>query len=343
MAIRSEWRLIGTSCIEVWRGDTIESRHRLHIAVYDGSGVLRAHSGNPQLVAFARSAIKPLQALPLIDDDVATRYGFTDADIALACASHSGEIRHVEGVRAILGRLDLDEDDLACGAHEPFNESAARELRERGESAGRVHNNCSGKHAGMLALACAHGWQTQGYHEANHPVQQRMLRELSAWSNIVEEDIGLAVDGCGVATFALPIAGLALAFARLAESAREHRGAAARVVNAMVAAPEMVGGTGRLCTEMMRVTNGRVFAKVGAEGLYCAGVPGAELGIAIKVEDGAKRAAEPALVAVLHVLGLLTEEEMAALEVFGQPRIYNTRREEVGEMRANVRLETHSG
>ena len=335
--------MIGTSCIEVWRGDTIESVHWLHIAVVDHTGELRAYSGDPQTVTFARSAIKPLQALPLIDDDVATRYGFTAAEIALTCASHSGEMRHVEGVRSMLRKIGLDEEDLACGAHEPFNEAAARALRERGEAAGRVHNNCSGKHAGMLALASAHGWQTQGYHEAAHPVQRRMLRELTQWANVAEDDVAVAVDGCGVATFALPIAALALAFARLAASARAHRGAAARVVTAMLEAPEMVGGTGRLCTQLMRVTGGRVFAKVGAEGLYCSGVPGAELGIAIKVEDGAKRAAEPALVAVLRILGLLSDEDMAALETFGQPRIYNTRREEVGEVRANVRLEIHSG
>ena len=335
--------MIGTSCIEVWRGDTIESRHRLHIAVYDGSGAMRAHSGNPGQVTFARSAIKPLQALPLIDDDVMTRYGFNDTELALACASHSGEMRHVEGVRSMLRKIDLDEDDLACGAHEPFNDAASRALRERGEEPGRVHNNCSGKHAGMLALASAHGWQTQGYHEADHPVQQRMLRELCEWTDVADVDIGIAVDGCGVATFALPISGLALAFARLAGSAREHHGAAARVVAAMITSPEMVGGTGRLCTQLMRVTGGRVFAKVGAEGLYCAGIPGAELGLAIKVEDGAKRAAEPALIAVLRVLGLLTDEETAALDGFAQPIIYNTRREEVGELRANVMLETYSG
>ena len=335
--------MIGTSTVEIWRGDTIESQHRLHIAVFDSGGALRAHSGNPQLVTFARSAIKPLQALPLVDDDVMTRYDLTDAELALACASHSGEARHVEGVRTMLRKIGMGEDDLACGPHEPFNDTSARALRERGESAGRVHNNCSGKHAGMLALAAANGWQSAGYHEHDHPVQQRMLNELTTWCDLREEDVPLAVDGCGVTTFAVPIAGLALAFARLAEGARAHAGSPARVVNAMIRAPEMVAGTGRLCTHMMRVTGGRVFAKVGAEGLYCAGIPGAELGIAIKVEDGAKRAAEPALIAVLHVLGLLTEEEMAALEVFAQPRIFNTRHEPVGEVRANVRLETHSG
>jgi L-asparaginase II len=343
MAIRLERRLIGTSTIEVWRGDTIESQHRLHIAVFDSDGALRAHSGNPQLVTFARSAIKPLQALPLVDDDVMTRFDFNDAELALACASHSGEQRHVEGVRSMLRKIGLSEEQLACGAHEPFNETSARLLREQGESPGRVHNNCSGKHAGMLALAVANGWQPAGYHEHRHPVQQRMLRELTTWADLRDDDVGIAVDGCGVTTFAVPISGLARAFARLAEGARAHAGAPARVVNAMVTSPEMVGGTGRMCTQLMRVTSGRVFAKVGAEGLYCAGVPGAELGIAIKVEDGAKRAAEPALVAVLRVLGLLPDEEMAALEMFAQPRIINTRREAVGVVRANVTLETHSG
>jgi L-asparaginase II len=259
------------------------------------------------------------------------------------CASHSGEDRHVEIARSMLASLGLGEDALACGSHWPFNTTAARALRERGEVPGRAHNNCSGKHAGMLALAAAHGWPLVDYHEAEHPVQLRMLQEISHWSDVATERIDVAVDGCGVATFMLPLNALALTFARLAIAGRSPASPAGRVTRAMLEYPELVGGTGRLCTELIRVTRGRIFAKVGAEGVYCAAVPGAEIGIALKVEDGAKRAAEPALLEVLRLLGLLTDEDMGSLEKFARPDVLNTRGEVVGSLRARIRLEAAHG
>jgi L-asparaginase II len=192
----------------------------------------------------------------------------------------------------------------------------------------------------MLGLAAAHGWPLAGYHGAEHPVQQRMLREMSRWSDVPADAMELAVDGCGVVTFALPLRGLALAFARLAAAARARDSAAARLIRAMTTYPELVGGTDRMCTELMRATRGRIFAKVGAEGVYCAGVPGAELGIALKVEDGARRAAEPALIDVLRRLSLLTDEETAMVERFGRPDVMNTRGECVGVVQSCMQLET---
>jgi L-asparaginase II len=331
------------SVVEVTRGSTVESVHRLSIAVVDASGALRAAAGSPDRVVFARSAVKPLQAVPLVADGVLRRYGWGDAELALACASHSGEARHVELARSMLASLGLDEDALACGAHAPFNDAAARTLRERRERPGRLHNNCSGKHAGMLGLASAHGWSIAGYHTREHPVQLRMLEEMSRWSGVAQDRIEVGIDGCGVATFAVPLRALARTFAALAAGARSAAGVEARVVGAMTRYPELVGGTGRLCTELMRMTGGRIFAKVGAEGVYCAGAPGAELGIAIKVEDGAKRAAEPALIEVLRLLGLIGDEEMMQLESFTNPPILNTRNEVVGALRARVRLEAVNG
>ena len=325
------------------RGGVIESRHRLHIAVVDAAGRTHAHSGDVGTVTFARSAIKPLQALPLVDDGVATRFGFTDPHIAVACASHSGEEQHVTAVREMLRAIDAHEDDLACGPHEPFAEDAARALQHTGTAPGRVHNNCSGKHAGMLALARHHDWVAADYHLPEHPVQQRMLRELARWADVDERGIAVAVDGCGVATFAVPVAALAAGFARLAAAAAHGDAAPARIVTAMTTHPHMVGGTGRLCTDVTRVAGGRVFLKVGAEGVYCAGVPGAELGIAIKVEDGAKRAAEPAIVHVLSALGVLTADELAALDAHARPQIRNTRGTVVGEVRTSIQLEKHGG
>jgi L-asparaginase II len=330
---------VSGSYVDVWRGELVESRHRITVAVVDGAGKLRARSGDVALVLFARSAIKPIQALPLIEDEIVERFGLTDAELALACASHSGEPRHVELVRSMLEKIGLREDALACGAHPPYHEPSATELRRRGVEPGRVHNNCSGKHAGMLALARGNQWPVSGYHEHGHPVQQRMQELIVEWSGVPADEMATAVDGCGVLTFALPVARLAYAYARLATAARRGDDGPARVVQAMARHPEIVGGTDRLCTKLMRVTAGRMFVKVGAEGVYCAGVPGAELGVALKVEDGALRAAEPALIAVLERLGLLTEEDLGALEGYARPPVRNTRGDLVGCVRAAIELE----
>lgn len=331
------------AAIEVWRGEFIESRHRISVAVVDAEGQLRAWAGDPRMTTFARSAIKPFQVLPVIKDGAADAFGFTSAELAVCCASHSGQPHHLDAVASMLRKIGADETSLACGPHAPFHDASARALRDAGEKPRRVHNNCSGKHAGMLALARHNGWTLAGYHEVLHPVQRRVAAELSEWTGVAEDDLLLATDGCGVATFAAPLDRFALAFARLAAAARRGTEAPARVVQSMARHPEYVGGDQRMCTELMRVAGGRIFAKVGAEGVYMAGVPGAELGIALKVEDGAQRGAEPALLAVLNRLSLLTDDEMAGLESFVEPRLRNTRGEETGVIRANVWLETTHG
>jgi len=312
------------------------------VAVADGKGGLRATAGDPELITFARSAIKPLQALPLVDDGVAEKFGFGAAELALACASHGGEPFHIDVALSMLRRIGLDEHALACGAHPPMHEASAGLLRDMGRAPTRIHNNCSGKHAGMLALARAHGWPLAGYHDVDHPVQQRMLHEMTRWSGVAPEDITIAVDGCGVATFALPLSGMARAFGALAAAARRGEKAPAAIVRAMTTYPEYVGGTDRLCTELTRASAGRIIAKVGAEGVYCAAVPGAELGVALKVEDGARRAAEPALLGVLHALGLLSDDEVGVLGRYAEPVVRNTRGEVVGELRAIVELTAHA-
>ncbi|MBR9989077.1 MAG: asparaginase, partial [Gemmatimonadetes bacterium] len=210
----------GTAHVEVLRGGFVESVHRVSVAVVDSTGSMRARAGSPEGAVFARSAVKPVQAVPLVTDGGADQFGWGAPELAMMCASHSGEARHVDIARRMLSSLGLDEDVLACGAHAPFNASAARDLRERGERPSRLHNNCSGKHAGMLALAATHGWPLRGYHEAEHPVQLRMLQEISRWSDIGTDRIAVAVDGCGVATFMLPLSALALTFARLAIAGR---------------------------------------------------------------------------------------------------------------------------
>jgi L-asparaginase II len=331
------------SRVEVWRGPAVESVHRFAFAVVDAGGRLRAGSGQTGEVTFARSAVKPIQALPVVQDGAADRFGFEDREIALCCASHSGEPKHVDGVRSMLERIGVEEAALACGPHAPFHGPSAAALAAAGQTPGRIHNNCSGKHAGMLALARFHDWPTAGYNRSDHPVQKRIADELARWAGMPADDFVLATDGCGVVTFGLPLSALARAFSGLAAAARRSDAGPRRVLGAMRGCPDYVAGTDRLCTTLMEVVDGRIIAKTGAEGVYCAAVPGAEIGIAIKVADGARRASEPALLAVLSTLGLLSDQEMARLAAFAQPEVMNTRGEVVGRIRVVVEVDAAGG
>jgi L-asparaginase II len=327
------------SWVEMFRGTVRESRHRVHVAVVDAGGALRAHSGDPDLVAFFRSAAKPFQALPVVEDGAVDRFGISQAELALCCGSHDGAPVHVQAALALLQRISASPEALVCGAHPPYSAAAARELADAGLAPGRLHNNCSGKHAGMIALARARGWEPEGYHLPAHPVQARLLSELSRWTGVPAEALGRGGDGCGVPTYAMPLRHMALAYARLAAAARRGERAPAAVVEAMAAHPEMVAGEGRLCTELARVARGRLFPKVGAEGIYCVGVPGAELGIALKVEDGAARAVAPAVVRLLRELHLISEDDFGGLHAFAYPPVPDTRGEPVGQLRARIALE----
>jgi L-asparaginase II len=322
--------------VEVTRGDAVESRHRVHLAVWHAERGPIASAGDPGCVSFVRSAIKMFQALPLVEDGGLEYYDLTPQELALCIASHGAEPFHVEAARSILRKAATTEAALACGPHEPMHAPSAAALAARGESPGRIHNNCSGKHAGMLALAAMHGWPLDGYERLDHPVQQRVVQTLAGWSGVAPESMRIATDGCGLPTFALPLQRVASACAKLAAAAADAMPAPAAVIDAMTACPEFVAGTGRLCTAVMRIAGGRVFAKTGAEGYYCAGAPAARVGLALKVEDGAKRASEPALIAVLRALDLLTDADVEALSPFARPVILNTCGARVGEIRAVV-------
>jgi L-asparaginase II len=262
----------------------------------------------------------------------------TAEELALCTASHNGERFHVKTARQLLAKAGADESMLACGPHDPMYPPAADALkmRERPQSPGRIHNNCSGKHAGMLAVCRHHEWPLDGYHTLPHPLQQRILRTIATWTGCSAEAIDVAIDGCGLPTFALPLDRVAMACARYAAAAGGEP--AATVIEAMTSHPEFVAGTDRLDTALMRVARGRLFAKVGAEGYYCAGIPEQRLGIALKVEDGAKRASEPALLGVLRAVDALSDSDLEQLRDFAQPQILNTRGETVGEVRARIQL-----
>ena len=319
--------------VEVTRGDLVEARHSLRVVVADHEGTVVASIGDVEELTYYRSAAKPLQALPLVEEGVCDRFALSDAELALCCGSHEGEPQHVAGVRSILHKAGLEESLLRCGAHLPFSPEASRALLASGGQPARVHNNCSGKHAGMLALAAALGWDPVDYHLPEHPVQLRMLDEIRRWTGLNSEEIRTGVDGCGVVCFAVPLRDIAASFARFAVAAARDEGER-RVVSAMTTHAFMVGGTGRACTDVMRQAAGRAFVKVGAEGVYAGGVTQRGLGFAIKVADGGRRAVEVALVRVLSELGILSSEDVDALRRHANPTVYNTLGEEVGQIRA---------
>jgi L-asparaginase II len=328
------------NAVDLVRGSTVEARHRIHAAVVDSEGRLRASTGDPELITFFRSAAKPIQALPVVDDGAYERFGFTLEELALCCGSHSGEPRHLRTAESILRKVGADGEALACGAHPPFHSASLRELSEAGIEPVRLHNNCSGKHAGMIALARVHGWDPAGYERLEHPVQGRILAEICRWVGLPHDAVALATDGCGVVCFGLPIRNMAMSFARLASASRNGEPGPALVVQAMMQNPEMVAGEGRLCTALMRQTEARIFAKVGGEGVYCVGVPGAEVGVALKVEDGRQRAIGPAILAILRQLDLISEDDLGGMHSHAYPEVRNSCGDVVGQLRPNLRLVT---
>jgi L-asparaginase II len=306
--------------VESYRGTVLESRHRVHVAVVDANGRLVAQAGDPSYQTFWRSAAKPFQAMPLLDDGVVERFGLTRQDLALACASHSSEPAQVALVRDFLQRVGCSERDLMCGPHRPLSDAVAKDYETRGVRLTAIHSNCSGKHTGMLALAKHHGWPTEFYARLDHPVQQRCLESVSRWTDLPKEQIGVATDGCGVVCFALPLRNMALAWARLGR----------RLVDAMLHHPDLIAGQGRPCTELMTAHPGRVVTKVGAEGIYSALLTREALGVTLKVEDGHTVASALAITAVLSELGLKPQPA----KWLKRP-ITNSRGETVGEMRVN--------
>lgn len=290
----------------VTRGMSIESRHRVHIAVAGADGNIRASWGDLSLPVFPRSAIKPLQALPLFSAGVVEKYRLDHAELALACASHHGEKMHVEKVAAWLERIGCSEADLECGVHEPYHLATAKELVRRDQLASQLHNNCSGKHAGMLAACKCLGLPTRGYSNFDHPYQVRQRAVLGEIYGLNLDKNAWGIDGCGIPTYAVPLAKLARSMAVLGGGsfvASKIREAVVSLNEAIAAKPEFIGGSESFCSRVAAETRGKIFAKLGAEAVYGAWIPSAGIGIALKCEDGAYRASEAALVACLRYLG----------------------------------------
>ena len=310
--------------VEVTRGALVESGHRGAVAIADADGRVLLALGDIERPLYPRSAVKALQALPLIESGAADAFGLGAAELAIACASHSGEDAHIDAVRALLAKAGLDEQQLACGAHWPIGERASRELMRAGKSPTAIHNNCSGKHAGMLATAVHLGFDTSGYERPEHPVQQEIRRVISEVCGVELEGDDMGIDGCSVPTFALSLAAVATGFARLASGRgleRERAKAARRLMDACFAAPDLVAGEGRFDTIVMRGLRGAAFVKGGAEGVHCAALPALGIGIAVKVDDGTKRGAEMVLAILLAKL-VAGAEQVLAGQLAGEMRTW---------------------
>jgi len=299
------------------------------VAIVDAEGQVRAALGDIDAMVYPRSSLKPIQALPLLETGAASRYGLSDEHVALACASHSGEAMHTRLVAEWLDRLGLAEADLACGPHPPRYEPEWQAVLLRSEKPTRIHNNCSGKHAGFLTVARHWEVATAGYETIEHPVQQAVAEALGALSDC--QQLTWGVDGCAAPNFALPLERFARALARMAASdklAPSRSRGARRIVSAMMNHPKLMSGTGRVCAQLIRSCSRKAVVKTGAEGMYAGIVPALGLGVAIKVDDGGGRAAEIVIASVLHCLGVLDDSQLLRAPVT------NTRGATVGERRA---------
>jgi len=333
---------------KVIRGETVESIHRGHAIAVDGEGKVHLKFGDPDTVTYFRSASKPFQAMPCITSGAADEFGYTSEEIALACASHSGEPMHVRVVASMLVKAGLAESDLMCGLHLPFNEKESERLLRENVNLTQLFNNCSGKHAAMLAFAKHINADTDRYLQTRHPIQQAIRKTISNFCEIPVDQIAIGIDGCCAPNFAMPLSAMARGFLNLVASRTDFadndvRSAAARIVSAMVKHPELIGGTERLDTLLMQAAPGKFISKVGADGVWLCGVLPCEeylkgLAIALKIEDGDDKRARPVVaVEILKRLGIFSRESLPELSPMP---IRNRRGEAVGRVEAVFVRET---
>ena len=328
--------------VEVIRGDMVESFHRGAAAVFDANGRNIAGFGDIDRPIYPRSAIKPLQAFVLVESGALEHYRLGLPELALACASHSGESCHTDGIRQWLDRLGLNETALECGAHYPAHRDTRIAMTRNDVKAGAIHNNCSGKHTGFLSVACHAGEPVAGYIERNHPVQQRVLRMLQDLSGAPVDTAPAGFDGCGIPVVGMSLQAIAGAFAALAAAnfaSAKRRVAAGQICEAMANYPNLVGGTDRLCTYIPVETKGQVLIKVGAEGVYAGMVMGDKpLGMALKIDDGSRRAAEVAMTWLIKEFSQLEGAQIEKLNTQLRPEIKTVAKRSAGLIRPAIDL-----
>jgi L-asparaginase II len=331
--------------VELTRGGIVECVHFGAMAVVDSAGNLLTSLGDPHLVTFPRSSMKPLQALPFVEDGGPEHFGLTEEELAILCASHHGTDEHVRVLRSIHAKVGLQESDLQCGVHWPSDKATALAMRERGEEPTPYRHNCSGKHSGMLAQALMHDYSKENYLSMENPLQQRILRTVAEMCAVEPKGMPVGIDGCSAPVFAMPLSNFALAMARLADPSAlgESRATACKkITHAMMAYPEMVAGPGALDSALMRVMQGKAAVKGGAEGYQMLSLmPGAcgkgspGIGVAIKISDGDpnRRATYALIVGLLKELGFEDEMASEAFRNFNTPLLRNWRGLEIGEIR----------
>lgn len=314
--------------VKTLRGEVVENRHRGRVVVCDPRGRVLLSLGDTESLVYPRSSIKALQAIPLVESGAADHYSLTDAELALACSSHNGETLHTRAVSDWLAKIDLDVNALECGPHAPLHAKTANTLIGNGIAFDRTHNNCSGKHTGMLSAARFFDEPTRGYSDREHPSQQRWINAVGEMADVDMRRLPWSYDGCGIPVVAMPLVSIARAFARFAvpDDLPQNRASSVdRIAKAIAENPYMVAGSGRLCTELMQLVGARVMVKTGADGVYAAALPTQGLGIAIKIDDGLREAAEVALIATLQHLNALNAEQLDALGERARMPIINTR------------------
>ncbi|SMC05423.1 asparaginase [Sulfobacillus thermosulfidooxidans DSM 9293] len=327
--------------VEILRGKMVESRAFADVAVVDSLGHIRFWLGDPERPTFWRSSAKPFQALPVILSGAMDRYHFSSEDVAIICASHGGEEAHVQQVSSLLERIGASSEDLACGVHPPSDQRSWRTLLETGQEPTILHNNCSGKHTGMLTLARMLDAPLAGYEQSDHPVQRKIRQAVSLMTDIPETDLITGIDGCSVPTFYLPLARMALAYARLVDPRglpEEIQAATAVISEAMRLHPYLVSGTGRLEVTLAEATHHRFVAKGGAEAVFCLGIPEKGLGLAVKIDDGMSRTIPPVVIHALEDMGILSAQELMALSEVKIPILRNHRGLEVGRITPTFHL-----
>ncbi|MCY0893609.1 MAG: asparaginase [Acidibacillus sp.] len=325
--------------IQVTRGGITESTHEVDIVVMSAKGLMTAWHGDPMFTTFARSSMKPIQAIPLVESGALESFHCDEADLAQCCASHSSEMMHLERVANMLLRIGLDESHLQCGGHQPHSEETFFQLIRSGQKPTSLYSNCSGKHTGMLMYCRQMGVPIESYHQLQHPLQQEIMGILAELAEVSPDQLVIGVDGCGVPAFALSLTEWARAFSKFADPTQSvHGEAMQRISHAMRTYPELVGGTGRFDTNLMLATDGRLMAKGGAEGFFLVIDTERQLTIVAKTRDGNARAIQPAVLKTLLDLSILSEAEQAALEQYEHPKLFNTRQELVGEIIADFEL-----
>lgn len=334
------------SPIRVTRSSYLESTHTFHAAVVDQNGKLLYYYGDPKRPTFARSSMKPFQAVPIIETGAAAKFNYGPEELAISCASHSGEGIHRQTVFSILERIGLPEEALQCGMHPPKSDEEYRRVIRSGQDLTPVFSNCSGKHSGMLAAAIHLGEAPEDYRVVSHPVQQRILKSISDLCDTPQEEIEMGVDGCGAPVHRLPLEKVAFGYAQLAaghsEQHPEHDQALKQLRDAMMTHPHLVGGEARFDTDIMTLLPGKVVAKAGAEGVQCFGIVDKGLGVAIKVEDGNPRALSAVALKIMEDLGVVSKEvsDTVLYKEYRIPPVLNMRNERIGNIEVSFQLKS---